>query len=123
MHDRTFDCGKKPKPKPQAYKYRKRAIREEERGRYTERWKHKSIAVREDAHYLCEVCFDNGEIVTGGLSVHHIAPLLEGGELCDDLNLVCLCEKCHRMAERGAISREKLRELAKKRLEASPRGV
>ena len=70
--------------------------------------------VKERDHYLCRMCLAEGRITRDNLSVHHIVPLHEQFDLrLDDENLVTLCGKCHRLADAGAISREKLREIVK----------
>ena len=95
------------------YKYEKS---ESSKLRSTNRWTQKSIEVRDKAHYLCEVCRDNGVITYDGLEVHHIEKLSDNKEgLLDNLNLVCLCQKHHREAESGEIDKEYLKELARLR--------
>ncbi len=42
--------------------------------------------------------------------VHHITPRSEGGTDAIE-NLVVLCPNCHRRADKGALTRERLREL------------
>lgn len=54
-------------------------------------------------------------LVNRGLSVHHITPLSEDYEQrFNEQNLITLCRFCHEKAERGAISKKDLRELASK---------
>ena len=81
--------------------------------RKTRAWKRKSEQIREDADYLCEVCKAEGRYTYEGLEVHHIIKLRDYPEgFLDDSNLVCLCEKCHKLAEAGKIPVERLRLLA-----------
>ena len=40
-------------------------------------WHTKSLQIREQAQYLCEVCRDQGKITYDNLEVHHIIPLRE----------------------------------------------
>lgn len=81
-------------------------------------WTEKSRQVREQAHHLCEVCMDKGQITYDGIEVHHITKVSEDASalLVDD-NLICLCQEHHKQADRNEIDREYLRELAKKRQE------
>ena len=52
-------------------------------------------------------------ILVQDISVHHIIPLAEGGELLDEDNLITLCRYHHEQAEKGKISRRELQVLAK----------
>lgn len=89
-----------------------------DRLRFTSRWKRKSLQVRDDAHWMCEVCRDQGKVTTGGLEVHHIEKLREDPDgLIEDGNLVCLCRPHHGMADDGGLTKEYLRGLAAKRIE------
>ena len=83
--------------------------------RGTNKWTRKSIEIRENAKYLCEVCRDQGILNSKNLEVHHITPLAEGGELLENLNLVCLCNYHHRMADDGQIEKKYLEDLARSR--------
>lgn len=99
-------------------KYRRE---ESERGRNTRAWKRKAEQVKADSHYLCENCLAQGVLTWDGLETHHIIKLRERPDLLlDDDNLVCLCEKCHKKADAGAISADFLRQLAKKRNNIPP---
>lgn len=100
---------------------RRPAYRHERTGadrlRFTSRWKRKSLQVREDAHWMCEVCADLGRVTTDGLEVHHIDKLRDDPDgLVEDGNLVCLCRPHHRMADDGELSKGYLRGLAAKRI-------
>ena len=112
IHDSRFDCGKRPK--------QRRVIRDEEAGRYSEAWKRKSRKVKEDCNHLCQYCLENGEYTYEDLEAHHIEPLIEGGALLDDDNIVVLCRRHHELAESGEIDRETLKKLALKRNESPP---
>lgn len=110
MHPYDEPC---PKKKP-AYRYERTGA---DRLRLTSRWKRKSLQVREDAHWMCEVCRDQGKATTEGLEAHHIDKLREDPDgLIEDGNLVCLCRMHHRMADDGELSKEYLRGLASKRI-------
>ena len=93
-----------------------------DRLRFTSRWKRKSLQVREDAHWMCEVCRDRGRVTTAGLEVHHIDRLRDDPDgLTDDGNLVCLCRMHHRMADGGELDRDYLRGLAARRIGGAAR--
>lgn len=95
-----------------------------DRLRFTSRWKRKSLQVREDAHWMCEVCLDQGKVTTKGLEVHHIDKLRDDPDgLIEDDNLVCLCMMHHRMADRGELTKGYLRGLARKRIEGRREGL
>ena len=84
-------------------------------------WAKKSQEVRDKANYLCEVCKDEGKITYDNLEVHHIIKLSEDANgLLDNLNLVCLCQEHHKMADAGAIDKEYLINLAERREENYP---
>ncbi|MBQ1294743.1 MAG: HNH endonuclease [Clostridiales bacterium] len=90
----------------EAYQFRQRA-----------KWRKKSMQIRTDAQYLCEVCRDKKKLVYEGLSVHHITPLSEDTSIgYEDTNLICLCSQCHELAEAGMIDRDYLRKLATLRI-------
>lgn len=90
---------------------------EERRMRNTQAWAKKSKQVRADALYLCEVCRDKGIYNYNNLEVHHITKLKDDASgLLDDSNLICLCTYHHKLADKGQIDKEYLKELAKKRL-------
>ena len=89
---------------------------EERELRSTSRWTRKSREVREKANYLCEVCRDQGIINYRGVEVHHIEKLADKPELLiENDNLVCLCQRHHKEADRGELDKDYLRELARRR--------
>ena len=95
-----------------------------DRLRFTARWKRKSLQVRDDAHWMCEVCRDQGRVTTDGLEVHHIDKLRDDPDgLVEDGNLVCLCRLHHRMADAGELTKAYLRGLAARRIEGRRRGL
>ena len=59
----------------------------------------------------CEWCGEKDPTV---LEVHHIKPIEEGGTDTPS-NLIVLCAKCHRKADRGLIPRGDLRKKVSKR--------
>ena len=83
------------------------------------RWKEKSLYIRERDHYMCLACFFNLDgkgrrITSGGLSVHHIVPIVESWEQrTNDENLITLCFEHHKQAEEGELDRKKLLEAVK----------
>lgn len=80
-------------------------------------WTEKSKQVREDAHYLCEVCKDKGIYNYRNVEVHHIEKLKDRPDLLiEDSNLICLCKDCHRLADAGMIDKNYLKQLALKRI-------
>lgn len=113
IHDTKYNCTHN-KPK---YDYSKYGTPEERRLRNTQAWAKKSKEVREQAQQLCEVCRDEGIYNYNDLEVHHITKLREEkAGLLDDDNLICLCVRHHKMADRGQLSKEYLKRLAKERI-------
>ena len=79
-------------------------------------WQKKSMEIRDKAQGLCEVCRDYGTYTYKGLEVHHIEKVADNPDaLLDDSNLVCLCVKHHKQADRGELSNDYLRRLAEYR--------
>lgn len=108
IHDRKYDCGKRPQ--------RKRIVNDNEAGRYTTAWRKKSEDIKERSNYLCAVCQSINVLTYNQLEVHHIDKLTEHPErLLDDSNLICLCKDHHRDAEKGKIDKLLLFSLATKR--------
>ena len=114
IHDTKFDCGKKPKSE-----YKRKY---ETAVRYTTPMKKKSVEIKEKAHYICEVCADEGTVFDRSkedrehLETHHIIKLVDIPDLAlDNSNLICLCRYHHELAEKGAIDADYLRKLAQKR--------
>ena len=97
---------------------------DESKLRSKHKWTLKSIEVREKAHYLCEVCRDEGVLTYKDTQVHHIEALKDNPSLLlENDNLVCLCEYHHELAERGEIDKDYLRQLAQRREgENTPQG-
>ena len=92
--------------------------------RNTSKWRKKSEQVREQAHYLCEVCRDHGRYNFQNIEAHHINKIREDqAGLLDDGNLVCLCAKHHKQADAGEIDKDYLRKLAQMRITDIPPGV
>lgn len=109
IHAQGYECPKKPKRKYCD-------DREERRLRSTSAWTRKSIEVREKAKGLCEVCRDKGTITYKNISVHHIEKVRDNKDkLLDNYNLIALCARHHEQAEKGELSKEYLRRLARER--------
>lgn len=115
IHPASYDCGKRPK------RIYNRGVAEQ--GRYTGAWANKAKEIKERSNYLCAYCLMHGMITYDGLEVHHIVKLACRPDLLlDDSNLVCLCTRHHKQADRGKISAKELYELVKKR-DGIPLGV
>ena len=84
--------------------------------RNTIQWTNKAEEIKENSNYLCIICLKNNIYNYKLLEVHHIEPLSENFERrLDNYNLICLCNKHHRDAEKGNIKREYLFRLAEER--------
>ena len=79
-------------------------------------WTKKSEEIREKANHLCEVCRDQGIYTYNNIEVHHIIKVKDDKSLLlDNMNLVCLCQEHHKMADAHAIDTDYLLTLARKR--------
>ena len=89
--------------------------------RNTSYWRRIRETVRVRDRYLCRVCLDAGEwspVKDRYIEVHHIVPLSEQIELCDEpTNLICLCKRHHEDAEAGLLDRVYLKRLTEKVVE------
>lgn len=109
IHDKKFDCGKKPV-------YKKHGS-ETDKFHSSNKWTETAKAVKKRDHYLCQACLHNldGEGIrytADTLEVHHIVPISEAwDERLHWCNLITLCRHHHELAERGALDREKLRRV------------
>lgn len=98
------------------YRQRKRDSAQDE-FRHSEAWKKKSVEIRERDLYICQVCKAGlynpiYRYEYRDLEVHHIVPLIEDPDLgLDNENLITLCNRHHRMAEKGIIPRAELLKL------------
>lgn len=112
VHEVDFKC--KLKPKVDYAKYKK----DYDKLRNKKAWARLAEAVKRDSNYLCEVCFDKGRLIADGLESHHIVKIKDNPDLfLDEQNIVCLCKYCHKMADRGELDKDYLRELAQRRIE------
>lgn len=112
-------CSRCGKIHPRSYKCnvgRKWIKTDESKLRSRNAWKRKAQQIKDDAMGLCEVCKDLGIYNYSDLEVHHITKLRNDPDgLLEDDNLICLCIKHHKMADRGELKEDYLRELARKR--------
>lgn len=116
VHDRNFDCGRRP--------VRTRYNRSEaEKIRYTAEMNAKSREIKERQMYLCPVCVSRGDLRPKRLETHHIEKLrLRPDLLLADENLIALCEEHHEEADQGEIDADYLRSLTRKRDGRDPPG-
>lgn len=109
IHDKTFDCGKKPaikKKDTKAVRFRNQSI-----------WKKKAEEIKKRDKYLCQVCIRNlydtdRTLNYMDLSVHHIIPIEKDYEKrLDNDNLITLCRYHHDLAERAIIKVSELMDI------------
>lgn len=87
--------------------------------RNTSRWQRKRKQIRERDKNLCQIClldaYDTHNIYTyDTIEVNHIVPINEDlGRALDDDNLLCLCSRHHKMADKGMIPRSIMFALAR----------
>lgn len=109
IHSAGHNCGKRPE--------RVKETTDVTKLRTCRRWDKTRKDVYERDHYMCRVCFAQRRIMTYGIEAHHIIPLAENRSLAYDLdNLITLCTKHHKAADRGRIDRETLLSMAKTEL-------
>ena len=89
---------------------------EERKLRSSNKWKEKSLEIRERANHLCEVCRDNNIFTYDNIEVHHIIKIRDDtSKMFDNENLICLCVEHHKQADRNEIDSDYLRQLASRR--------
>ena len=122
VHDKKYDCGRKPQRQKSSggkgYFFRR-----------SESWTEKSKEIRERDRYLCQICLRKlhgavRQFNYDGLSVHHIVPVNEDYDRrLDNDNLLTVCRTHHEMCERGEISREEQKRIAEEQeLRGTPGG-
>ena len=119
IHDSKYICSHKE----QAIKNRQSQRTSKNKRIYdfhrSHKWKGKSIAIRERDNYCCQICIrglhnPERKYETDNISVHHIVPVAEDWEYrLDDENLITLCSRHHKQAEKGKIKRDELQKIAK----------
>ncbi len=104
IHQANYICQKK--------QARVKEPTEASRLRTCRRWDKTRKRVYERDHFLCRVCFRRGKFTSEALEAHHIQPLREAPELAyEDENIITLCQRHHKEADRGIISRDFLKDL------------
>lgn len=101
IHDRNYNCGKKPQRKKQG--------NNKDRFRWTQAWQKKREEIKQRDNYLCQVCIRKlhdtfNQYTYDDLEVHHAISLEQDFDRrLDSDNLITICENHHEMAERGDI--------------------
>lgn len=109
IHDKKYDCGKKPQRIKKKY--------EKDSFRSTSMWQHKAEEIKIRDNYLCQVCVRNLygtkiRVNSINLSVHHAVPLKINFERrLDNDNLITLCVMHHEMAESGKIPLQEILDI------------
>lgn len=104
-------------------KTRKKEATELTKLRTCRRWDQVRREVYGRDHYLCRVCWESGRLAVDCLEAHHIIPLSEYPDLAyDPDNIITLCIKHHKAADRGEIDRCMLHRLASEARISPPGG-
>lgn len=113
IHDVMYKC-----PQSKNKKYKKKEY-DYDKYRNTVEWQRKREEIKERDLHLCQVCvrglFDYGarRYNSSNVSVHHIISLKKNYELRNvNTNLITLCDCHHKMADRGEIPIEMLKNIA-----------
>lgn len=120
IHDKNFDCGKKP--------VKKKYFRSADKFRGSNEWKYKREHIKERDNYLCQVCIRKlygtiRQFNASDLSVHHAVPIEEDyDKRLDDNNLITICNKHHEMAESGEIPRIEILKIINEQQNRPPEG-
>ena len=110
IHPRGFYCGHNRK-------YSDKHDDQAAKLRSSWAWTVKAQQIKDDAQGLCEVCRDHNKLTYDDLEVHHIVKVSEDNDkLLEDRNLICLCVRHHKQADRGYLDPVYLSELAYKRI-------
>lgn len=102
VHDRKYDCGKRP-----AKVYTRTSAAD--RFRYTSAWQQKREEIKERDNYLCQICirnlYDTKKILNHeNISVHHAEKLEENFEKrLENDNLLTVCEQHHKLCDKNII--------------------
>lgn len=106
IHQKSFDCGRKPK--------RKKESTDINKFRWSRKWREKRNQIVERDKYLCQLSIRENppRYIYTDLEVHHIVPIEEGWDLrLENSNLITLSGEYHEKVERGEISREYMQEI------------
>lgn len=112
IHDEKYICEQKKavleRRKERQYKHTDRY----EAYHHTTYWTKLSKYVRERDLYICQICGKPAN------EVHHIIKIEEDEKKAfEETNLISLCHRCHLMAEKGLITKDKLSEKVKESIE------
>lgn len=104
--------------------YKNKGVSRADKYRSTSDWQRVrgSVVVRDK--YLCQLCIRGLHTVNTSrlynnitIEVHHINPINEDWESRnDESNLISLCVHHHKMADRGEISREELKQIVQEQI-------
>lgn len=115
IHDISYICPRKPERKPMKKTVKRNSSADQFRS--TNSWKIKREGIKKRDMYLCQICFRNmysTKVRYNGrdLSVHHAESLEENfDKRLDDDNLLTMCERHHRMAEKKIIPVHVIKEI------------
>lgn len=113
IHQRNYECPKKPPKKPRRYSPKNRQMKEKFRS--TAAWQKARDAIVFRDMGVCQICLLSGSYNNTNLEVHHITSLAEDyTKRLDRLNLITLCAHHHKLADNGVIEARKLREIAER---------
>lgn len=109
IHDSKFICPNKPQ--------RINKITEADKFRWTSKWQNKREEIKQRDLYLCQICirelYDTVyKYNTEELEVHHNIPINEDyNKRLDNDNLITVCDRHHKMCDRGEIPREEVQRI------------
>ena len=124
IHKANYMCPLKPK---EIYNRGSTNSNEVVKFRNTQAWRKKSREIKERDLYLCQICIRKiyGNIPhchTDKVETHHIIKLEDNFDLrLENTNLITLCLIHHKMADRGQIPKEMLKNIAEQQ-ESNPPG-
>ncbi|MGG3623853.1 HNH endonuclease [Bacillus gobiensis] len=118
IHDRKYQCPKKPK--------RKKNTTHIDKFRWSTQWQKKRKQIREDRdRHMCQVCIrelhnTEKKYNFNNIQVHHVYSVSEAWDKrLDDNNLISLCSYHHGLAEYGKISKKELLKIVDEQEEKS----
>ena len=123
VHDSAYVC---PKKREATNRYPKNTLAA--RTRSLSRWQKTRDYIKRRDHGVCQLCLRNytaGDIATlrpyedEDIEVHHITSIEDDADKAfDEYNLISLCRFHHELAEKGAIPKRILFEIAKENADA-----